>query len=204
MRQLSLAFAAIAALLIALPTQAATLLVSGFTLTGATGVNVNGTLYDVSLVDGACSVVFTGCDSNLDFAFTNVTDATAAAQALLDQVFVDGLDGPFDTTPFLTNGCADPIICTAWIPYNVAGIDVSLMTATNTNGVDFLQAGIADPSADTSQSSQLVWARFTLSATTPGIPEPGSWAMMLLGFGAIGALMRYRPRKAMSTAAAQA
>ena len=43
-----------------------------------------------------------------------------------------------------------------------------------------------------------------------GVPEPSTWAMMLLGFGAIGASMRYRRRKAslrgsaMGTAEAQA
>jgi len=33
-----------------------------------------------------------------------------------------------------------------------------------------------------------------------GTPEPGTWAMMVLGFGGIGALMRSRRRTAMATA----
>ena len=34
----------------------------------------------------------------------------------------------------------------------------------------------------------------------PAVPEPGTWAMMLLGFGAIGLAMRHRRRAAVSIA----
>lgn len=59
-------------------------------VTGATGVNVAGSLYDVNFVDGTCASVFGTCDS-AHFAFTTDTSAVNASQALLDQVFV----GPF-------------------------------------------------------------------------------------------------------------
>ena len=49
---------------------AATLIVNGNgILTGATGVNLNGTLYDVEFVDGTCEALFNGCDSFEDFTF---------------------------------------------------------------------------------------------------------------------------------------
>ena len=32
----------------------------------------------------------------------------------------------------------------------------------------------------------------------PGVPEPGVWLLMILGFGAIGGAMRYRRRKGVS------
>ena len=38
-------------------------------LTGATGVNVNGVLYNVTFVDDTCINAFDGCDSVDDFAF---------------------------------------------------------------------------------------------------------------------------------------
>jgi len=37
---------------------------------------------------------------------------------------------------------------------------------------------------------------------TSSVPEPGSWAMMLLGFGAVGAAMRRKQRKLALTSAA--
>lgn len=33
----------------------------------------------------------------------------------------------------------------------------------------------------------------TISAVTPAVPEPGTWLMMLVGFGAVGAALRRRP-----------
>ena len=192
MRNLFLALAILAAALVPAAANGATLIVGGNTLTGATGVNVNGTLYDVTFLDGTCASVFAGCDDNSDFAINNLTDATAAAQALLDQVFIDGLAGPFDTNPFQTNGCADITLCTAWIPYSVSGFTVSQMQVDNSNGADFIFTGVNIPDGDTTPLSTVTWARFTLSVAS--VPEPASWAMMLLGFAGIGMA---RQRKAV-------
>ena len=71
-------------------------------LVGATGVSVNGVLYDVEFVDGSCVTLFNGCDDPGDFVFTSGTEALAASQALLDQVFL----GIYDTNPELTAGCS--------------------------------------------------------------------------------------------------
>ena len=65
------------------PAAAATLLVNGSgQLTGAAGVNVNGTLYDVTFVEGTCFDLFTGCDALADFTFITAADALAASEAL--------------------------------------------------------------------------------------------------------------------------
>jgi hypothetical protein len=40
------------------------------------------------------------------------------------------------------------------------------------------------------------------SITIPGIPEPATWAMMLIGFGGLGAAMRMRRRGVGSALAA--
>src|SRR5690606_7201977 len=50
-------------------------------LLGATGVAVDGALYDVLFVDGSCIALFDGCDAPTDFAFTAQAAAEAAAQA---------------------------------------------------------------------------------------------------------------------------
>ena len=99
---------------------AATLLVNGSgILTGATGVDVDGTLYDVEFVDGTCVALFDGCDSVTDFTFSSEADALAASQALLDQVFLDTAQGDFDADPGLTSGCINTTfgVCEVWTPF---------------------------------------------------------------------------------------
>jgi hypothetical protein len=96
--------------------------VTGGILTGATGVNVGGTLYNVSFQDGTCAELFSGCDSGADFLFNQVT-GNLAAQAFLDQVFLDGPDGPFDSAPQMTRGCLGTTNeCTALFPVSIQDI----------------------------------------------------------------------------------
>ena len=158
---------------------AANLIVAGGELTGATGVDVAGTLYDVSFVEGTCPQVFEGCNEDFDFAFVRFADATIAAQALLDQVFVDGPLGNFDTDPTLTFGCEPSSFgCSAWIPVSP---DPAIVAAENHAGFGDLvpsfllyPAGHAD---NTSDRPPAVWARFEPSA----VPEPASIALLLIG-----------------------
>ena len=106
-------------------TSAATLNVSGGILLGASDVDVDGTPYDVVFVEGTCIDVFSGCDSNDDFNFNN-PDALLATLALLDQVFLDGVLGSFDSEPELTFGCTTTVTddCHALTPYAVVGESV--------------------------------------------------------------------------------
>lgn len=196
MRKLALALAAVTALSAPAPASAATQIVNGSgQLTGATGVNVGGVLYDVTFAEGSCAGLFSGCNASSDFSFHNLTDATAAAQALLDEVFVDTLAGNFDTDPSLTFGCAtaSALGCSATIPYfaNIA----TYSEASALNGIldGVFPGSLANPSADSTQSANRVFALFALSATQLlGVPEPASWAMMILGFGAVGSVLRRR------------
>ena len=181
------------------PALAATQIVDGGgKLTGATGVLINGSVYTVDFVDGTCSSVFGGasaaCDSTSNLAFTNFTDAETAAVALLDQVFLDTGLGQFDSNYTLTNGCAanSAQACYAKIPY-AAGLSAN---AINSNTTDSANLALTS-TANTSTDDQFVYARFTL---TGSVPEPSTWAMMLVGFGALGFAMR-RQRNAKALAA---
>jgi hypothetical protein len=170
--------------------RAATLIIddSGATpeLLGATGVSVNGTLYDVEFVDGSCVLLFTGCDAPSDFDFTTQLDAEAAAQALLDQVFID-LPAPdlFDTEPEFTFGCGSALRCDAWIPFGV-GAMVDFATAINQSfeAGDVIGSFSINPLTDTGPIEDVVWARFT------PVPEPGT--LLLIAFGAAATLTRSR------------
>ena len=107
--------------------QAATLNVVGGQLMGASGVLVDGNLYDVQFLDGTCIDLYNGCDEDSDFTFQTEASAVLASQALLDQVF---LDDPitqssfflaFDIRPELTNGCTDDYACSARTPWSSPG-----------------------------------------------------------------------------------
>ena len=72
------------------PSFAATLNVDGSgQKRGAAGVDVGGTLYDVTFRDVTCIALFDGCDEASDFTFATQGDARVASQALLDRVFVE-------------------------------------------------------------------------------------------------------------------
>lgn len=154
-------------------------------LTGATGVNVGGHLYDVAFMEGTCADVFGVCDPS-HFTFTTNTSASVAAQALLDQVLIDSALGLFDSTPGLTLGC-DPLAtaCNMITPFE--------LTTSNSNPVvggsfaqnhfneegDFPHYGQLGVSDDSSLNTGLTWAVW--SASTVDVPEPGT--LMLLGAG---------------------
>jgi len=182
---------AAAALLGAAPATAAVQIIDNGILTGAGGVIVDGTSYNVEFLDGACSALFSGCDQASDFAFTTFGSATLAANALLEQVLI----GAYDTNPALTRGCSGTSSCTTIIPYDSTnGIGFG-RRALNSNQVVadvVLAGGSFGIDYDTTPVLTFNYARFTLSSATGAVPEPSTWAMMLMGFGAMGVSLRRR------------
>jgi hypothetical protein len=66
-------------------------------LIGASGVIVDGRSYDVQFLEGTCFSLYNGCDDVSEFTFQSQAAAILASQALLDQVFIDGPLGNFDS-----------------------------------------------------------------------------------------------------------
>ena len=54
------------------------------------------------------------------------------------------------------------------------------------------------PQSPNTQPNELLLGSVLLAAQVPGVPEPSTWGMMLLGFGAIGFSMRHRRKHGSS------
>jgi len=81
---------------------AATVVMSGGQLIGATGVEVNGASYDVAFLDGSCNSLYNGCTG---LSFTTSSGALDASQALIDQVLQP--QGINFSNSYLINGIDD-------------------------------------------------------------------------------------------------
>lgn len=157
-------------------------------LTGANGVDVGGTLYDVRFVDGSCIALFSGCDSVADFPFATKAGADEASQALLDQVLL----GVFDDDPARTAGCEQPAGCQILTPYELfaGGAGLILSGAINSPVADFVSDVGTTPANDTIGADGSVYAVWTLPPT--GTPLPGT--LSCLGIGLLGLVLANRRR----------
>jgi hypothetical protein len=195
-----LAGATLAALSVsAAPSAAAVLNVSlDGQLMGASGVAVDGILYDVAFRDGTCIELFDGCDTGSDFTFYKSggpgaasDDAEMASIALLDQVFIDGVDGQFDSISRLTNGLHTNDFGSILTIWGVKSTNVFAAINYSGSGVDeaYRVVGFA-PNVDTSTMTYhgyQVYAVWSVAAVSD-VPLPAGGVLLLSSLGGVVSL----------------
>jgi hypothetical protein len=172
---------------------AALLQVSGGQLTGASEVNIGGTLYDVAFLDGTCTAIFDGCNDVSDFTFNTRAGAEAAAQALSDQVFIDSTSYQFDSRPELTLGTSFTAGAIAYINYSFTALgNVNVISSFNSSveANDNYWTSTVGSTLDTTLSAGSVYTKW--STAQGSVPTPATILLFSLGLVGIGITRRNR------------
>jgi hypothetical protein len=155
---------------------------------GITELDVNGTLYDVTFVDGSCNTVY-DCASGTDFDL-NEADAEAAIQAIA-ALFLLPENEAFNMDPSLTDGCLTAEYCVIFVPYGYNSDNGSFRTWNFGNFYPASNAIFSSGYSASFDGEQEVFARFTPSdMSPPEVPLPATAVLLLSGIGVLSVARR--------------
>jgi PEP-CTERM motif-containing protein len=204
MRKITLALAAAAAFSIAAPAQATTTILSEdftsgfgvFAVVGQVGINTGndyvpccGTTGSVANMSNPFASFGSGGQPS---GTLSTTLNTLTGQEYTISFDVAALGILSDGLNFFLDGAAVFAV--------VENADNNLDTAFDTFDFNFIAAGpttILSIIGENSRDSDAILDNISVATAAedvPGVPEPSTWAMMLLGFGAVGVAMRRRRR----------
>ncbi len=174
------ALSLVGALLVTLPANASSLLSGSVSVT-----NNSPTLSDVTIgpVSGPTS---DGIDLD-GFGFSFTADTIT---------YTDGYDGSYTSVgPSGFNGF---VLTFTGVP-TITGVslDPSSQTVNPPTSLSFTGDEVF---IEFDGGNQVAGQTSIIDVTTSSVPEPGAWAMMLLGFGGVGARLRGRPRRLIARA----
>ena len=152
-----------AAVVVASAGSAAATVFDGFTIDD---VDINGVFYDVTFADGLFDTVY----PTLDLTFTDYVGARDAADAIVARSEFQALATPSFPGLLVAYGVGATFFRTA-----LAGGSVTPGDYIGDRSLNYSNYGYT-------------FATFEVAA----VPEPATWALMILGFGAVGAGARQR------------
>jgi len=132
--------------------------------------------------------------------FANLTSGDASAPALPSwEVNTTDAQSKFNS----------PYELQAGGPTQTTNITTGLASFTGTStfsylltaGIDILSATAPYGATTRNDGSAAISIRYNFTEAVAAVPEPSTWAMMILGFGVIGAAMRRRAKPSVSFAA---
>ncbi len=153
-------------------------------------------LSDVEFVDGTCLDIFGKCRSMDGFSPRPIRVLNNFIDLMKDGVKINGKIYDFASSPSLINGCESTVSCAVIVGSRYADfdkVDAIKHIINAVGGNSSVDVPKSDATVDTRTLSGTTFARYTsYTKLVTTVPEPATWAMMLLGFGTIGGAARYR------------
>ena len=186
----------------------ATALASGSIASAAVTVNA-GTVVNLNDPNPSTSVATAGGDTTINFGFNPIVNAEGTNSFSSSFTISDPLAGIYSisgdtSTPGVIFSDTSNLTCIASVMGCTVGTVYNLIIGTTPSGFSAFGLPLTNLAAGdyrlTINGISPNSGSFTgnVRITTGAVPEPGTWAMMLLGFGAVGFAMRRKRRPVLA------